>query len=60
MSRHPVETIAYLLSEMDAEAMPNERRAVILAGYMMRPNKDDQAWAARLDVPPLTALEAGE
>lgn len=40
-----VETIARLLADMDAENMPNARRAEILAGFVARPNDDDRAWA---------------
>lgn len=49
------ETIHRLLSDMDAEAMPNARRAEILAGLMARPNDEDRAWAAGLaaTLPPM-------
>ena len=48
MTDPTVETIHRLLSDMDAEAMPNARRAEILAGLMARPNDEDRAWAAGL------------
>lgn len=40
------DTILRLLTDMDAEAMPNERRAEILAGMIMRATGEDRAWAA--------------
>ena len=40
-----VATILHLLNEMDAENMPNERRAEILVGAMMKPTPEDMQWA---------------
>lgn len=56
MADYPVaKTIARFLRDMDAENMPNERRAEILAAYCERPNDADRAWAAGLaaTLPPM-------
>lgn len=48
------ETILSMLNDMDAEAMPNERRAAILASLMTKPTEADRAWAASLaPLPPM-------
>lgn len=50
MAETRAETIARLLSDMDAEAMPNARRAEILVAMFAPLNDEDRAWAAGLAV----------
>ena len=38
--------ILSMLNDMDAEKMPNERRALILAMMVEKPTDADRAWAA--------------
>lgn len=52
--------IISMLNDMDAEDMPNERRAAILASVFMVPTDEDRAWAASFaPLPPMPEADRG-
>lgn len=52
------ERILSFLNDMDAEAMPNEQRAEILAAMMTRATEEDVAWAASFaPLPPMPEVD---
>lgn len=52
--------ILSMLNDMDAEHMPNERRALILAMMTETPTDEDRAWAASFaPLPPMPEADRG-